>query len=299
MKKKNNPLLKSMWKSKWCYLAILPSVVFLCVFNLYPAISGIFRSLFRWKTKNYFSPVFCGLDNYVRLFQDDAFWQSFGILIIFLVVGHITSFGVNLPITYLIFRLKNTKLGKFFQSAFVIPMMIPAMVNSMYWRFFYQHGSGILDTILTYFGKEEWIRVWLADGKVTLPAILMVGFPFAGGFTMLILLSGLLNTDANMEEAALLDGAGSWSLFSRIYVPMIIPQYKILSILGLIAGIQAYGNQIMYTSGKYGTMVPAYYMYESAFVKGNYGYATAQGVVLFVIILVITMLQQKLIKTRD
>ena len=66
---------------------------------------------------------------------------------------------------------------------------------------------------------------------------------------------------------------------------MIVPQYKILTVLGMIAGIQAYGTQIMYTSGKYGTMVPAYFMYESAFVKGNYGYATAQGVVLFVIIL--------------
>lgn len=299
MSNQKGTLIKSVWKSKWCYAAIFPSIAFLCVFNLYPAFSGIVRSLFRWKTKNYFNPVFCGFDNYERLFQDEAFWQSFGILMIFLIVGHITSFGVNLPVTYLIFRLKNTKMGKFFQRAFVIPMMIPGMVTSMYWRFFYQHGSGILDSILTFFGREDLIRVWLADGKLTLPAVLLIGFPFAGGFTMLILLSGLLNADGNLEEAAVLDGANSWNLFTRIYVPMIIPQYKILTVLGMIAGIQSYGTQIMYTNGNYGTMVPAYYMYKSAFVNGNYGYATAQGVVLFVIILVVTILQQKLINTND
>lgn len=297
MKKKT--LVKSVWQSKWCYAALLPTLALLCVFDLYPVLTGIFRSLFRWKTKNYFSPVFCGLDNYVRLFQDAAFWKSFGILFIFLLSGFITSFAVNLPVTYLIFRLKSSKAGKFFQRAFVIPMMIPGMVNSMYWMFFYRHGSGLLDTILTLLGREDLIRIWLADGKITLPAILMIGFPFAGGFTMLILLSGLLNTDADLEEAAMLDGAGAWTVFSKIYLPQLVPQIKILSMLGMIAGIQSYGTQIMYTNGKYNTAVPAYYMYQSAFVNGNYGYATAMGVVLFVIIMIVTILQKKLIKTED
>ena len=296
---KKNTLIKSVWQSKWYYAALLPTIALLCIFDLYPVFTGIIRSLFRWKTKNYFSPVFCGLDNYVRLFRDTAFWKSFGILFVFLVTGFITSFAVNLPITYLIFRLKKTKAGKFFERAFVIPMMIPGMVNSMYWSFFYRHGSGLLDTILTLLGREDLIHVWLADSQLTLPAVLLIGFPFAGGFTMLILLSGLLNTDAAMEEAAMLDGAGAWSIFSRIYLPQLVPQIKILSILGMIAGIQAYGTQVIYTSGRYNTMVPAYYMYQSAFINGNYGYATAQGVVLFLIILTVTILQKKFIKTEE
>ena len=169
----------------------------------------------------------------------------------------------------------------------------------MYWSFFYRHGSGLLDTILTLLGRSDLIHVWLADNQLTLPAVLLIGFPFAGGFTMLILLSGLLNTDAAMEEAAMLDGAGAWSIFSRIYLPQLVPQIKILSILGMIAGIQAYGTQVIYTSGRYNTMVPAYYMYQSAFINGNYGYATAQGVVLFLIILTVTILQKKFIKTEE
>ena len=80
---------------------------------------------------------------------------------------------------------------------------------------------------------------------------------------------------------------------------MLVPQIKMLSILGMIGAIQDYGKQILFTNGRFDTTVPAYEMYKNAFVKGNYGYAAAQGVVLFVIILVITMLQQKFIKRAD
>lgn len=296
---KQDSLWKQIWKSKWCYVALLPSIAMLCIFCLYPAISGVFRSFYRWKTKNYFAPVFTGFDNYIKLFQDSEFWSSFLILAVFLVAGFITSFAVNLPITYLIFRMKDSKVGKFFQRAFVIPMMVPTMVVSMYWKFFYQHDTGVLDTILKFIGKEEWIRMWLGDDQITLIAVLLKGFPFAGGFTMLILLAGLLNIDSALEESAQIDGASSWQIFSKIYLPLLIPQIKVLSMLGMILGIQAYDTQIIFTSGRYNTMVPAYYMYKTAFVSGNYGYATTQGVILFIIIMAMTVFQNKVIKDKD
>ena len=292
-------LIRRIYEARWCYVALLPTIAMLCIFTLYPALSGVYRSFFRWKTKNYFNPVFDGLDQYIKLFGDEAFWESFGTLLIFLIAGFITSFAVNLPITYLIFRMKDSRSGKFFQRAFVVPMMIPGMVGTMYWRFFYQHGNGVLDTILNHLGLSSLSRIWLADNAVTLPAMLLKGFPFAGGFTMLVLLSGLLNIDAALEESAQMDGASPWRIFRSIYLPLLVPQIKVLSILGMIAGIQDFGTQLVFTSGRYGTMVPAYYMYKTAFVNGNYGYATAQGVVLFAIILVITLLQQKFIKRTD
>lgn len=292
-------LVRRIYEARWCYVALLPTIAMLCIFTLYPALSGVYRSFFRWKTKNYFNPVFDGWDQYVKLFGDEAFWESFGTLLIFLIAGFITSFAVNLPITYLIFRMKDSRSGKFFQRAFVVPMMIPGMVGTMYWRFFYQHGNGVLDTILNHLGLAHLSRIWLADNAVTLPAMLLKGFPFAGGFTMLILLSGLLNIDSALEESAQMDGASPWRIFRSIYLPLLLPQIKVLSILGMIAGIQDFGTQLVFTSGRYGTMVPAYYMYKTAFVNGNYGYATAQGVILFVLILTITLLQQKFIKRTD
>ena len=291
--------MRRVYEARWCYAALLPGIAMLCIFTLYPAMSGVYRSLFNWKTKNYFSPDYAGIEQYVKLLSDGDFWKSFGTLLIFLVAGFITSFAVNLPITYLIFRMKDSRCGKFFQRAFVVPMMVPGMVGTMYWRFFYQHGNGVLDTILNYAGLGHMSRIWLADNAVTLPAMLLKGFPFAGGFTMLILLSGLLNVDSALEESAQIDGASPWRIFGSIYLPLLVPQIKVLSILGMIAGIQDFGTQLVFTNGRYNTMVPAYFMYQSAFVNGNYGYATAQGVVLFVIILTITILQQKFIKRSD
>lgn len=294
----NKSLAKQMWKAKWCYIALVPTFAFLFIFTLYPAITGVYRSFFRWKTKNYFSPVFCGVDNYVRLFKDAEFWASFGVLLIFIVSGFIKTFGINLPATYMIFRLSEKK-SKFFQRAFVIPMVVPGMVGTMYWRFFYQHGTGVLDTILTYIGKEEWIHVWLAEEGITLWAVILRGFPWIGGFDMLIFLSGLMNVDPCLEEASKIDGANAWQIFTKVYLPLLIPQIKMLSVLGMIGAIQDYGAQIIFTQGRYGTMVPAYSMYKNAFVNGNFGYSTAQGVVLFIIILIVTILQQKYIKYAD
>jgi raffinose/stachyose/melibiose transport system permease protein len=292
-------LLQKLWRDKGCYLALLPTFAFLFVFTLYPAITGVYRSFFRWKTKNYFSPVFDGIDNYIKLFSDKEFWSSFGILLVFIVWGFINTFFINFPVTYLIYRLKDSKKGKFIQRAFVIPMMVPGMVGTMYWRFFYQHNTGVLDTILTFIGKEDWIKIWLADDRYTLLAMLFKGFPWIGGFGMLIFLAGFLNVDTALEEAARIDRANAWQIFKNIYLPLSIPQIKMMSILGMIGAIQNYGDQIIFTQGRYNTMVPAYAMYKNAFVNGNYGYSTAQGVILFVIILIVTILQQKFIKRAD
>lgn len=292
-------VFQKIWKAKGCYLGLIPTFIFLFVFSLYPSIEGLLRSFYKWKTANYFSPTFNGLDNYIRLFQDAEFWKGFGFLALLQVVGFIKTFLINLPCTYFIYRLIRERKGRFFQRAFVIPMMIPGMVSTMYWRFFFQHGDGILDSILTLIGLGEHGIIWLADKVWTVPAMIFTGFPWIGGLPMLILMAGMLNIDPTLEEAAKVDGANGVQIFFKIYFPLLIPQMKVLSILGIIAELQNCNMQLIYTSGNYGTMVPAYYMYESAFVKGNYGYAAAQGVVLFIIILFITMLQQKFIKKAD
>ena len=279
--KRKEGIRKKRLKEKWCYLGLLPTFLLLIVFQLYPAVDSLYRSLCRWKTSNYFSPEFDGFANYLRLAGDREFFGSFAVLFVFVLVGFITTFAVNMPVTYLVYRLGAGRIGRFFQRALVIPMMVPAMVLTMYWKFFFSNRDGILNTILIYLGKQDWCRIWLADHDLTLWCLQLIGFPFIGGFSFLILLSGFLNIDASLGEAAQLDGATAWDKFIRIDVPLIIPQMKILSILGMIAGVQAFSTQMIMTNGRYGTMVPGLLMYQTAFTKGNYGYASSMGVVLF------------------
>ena len=297
--KNKKSLIYKVYKARWCYIALLPTMLLLCIFKLYPAIEGIYYSMCNWKTRNYFSPVFSGLTNYKRLFGDAVFWGSFRTLLIFIIAGFITTFGVCMPASYLIHKLGSTRPGKFFQRAFVIPMMIPGMVTIMFWRFFYSYQDGILNTVLRLLGREDLIQIWLGDKRITIWALLFMNFPWIGGFSFLVLFAGFLNIDSSLEEAAELDGANAWKKFFLIDLPLVIPQIKILSILGMIAGIQSFNTQMIMTNGKFGTMVPGLYMYQTAFTDGNYGYASAMGVTLFGIILIITILQNKYVKKMD
>ncbi len=297
-KKKVN-LFKRIFRARWCYLGILPTVALLAVFRLYPAIDGILKSFFNWKKKNYFNPTFNGFDNYITLFQDAEFWRSFLNLGIVILAGFITTFVINLVATYLVYKLGNKRSGRFFQKAFVIPMMIPAMVGTMFWKFFYEYNDGLLNTILRGIGLENLATVWLGNTHTALASIIFTGFPWVGGFAFLILLAGFQGIDRSLGESADLDGANAFVKFWKIDLPLVIPQMKILSIMGMISGIQAYDMHMVLTQGQYGTMVPGLYMYQTAFTHGNYGYASAMGVFLFLIILIITILQNKFIVKAD
>ena len=136
--------------------------------------------------------------------------------------------------------------------------------------------------------------VWLGTNGIALIALLFVGFPFVGGFGYLIFLAAFQGIDKSIQEAAEVDGIGPVRRFFQIDLPMIKPQMMMLAMLQIITALQAYDNQLILTSGRYGTMVPGLDMYQTAFGGGNYGYATAMGVILFVIIFIATSLQNSL-----
>lgn len=292
-------MLSKIMKAKWCYIALLPTLLFLIIFMLYPAIDGIVKSTYDWTQANYFNPKFIGVDNYVKLFGDRVFWESFGVLLIFVAWGLLTTFGINMIISYLVCKLGNSFFGRFTQKAYVIPMMVPGMVSTLYWRFFYDYQNGILNKCLEMVGLGDYTAIWLGNDQTALLSVLFVGFPFVGGFSYLILLAGFQAVDRSLHEAADLEGITALKKFFKIDIPMVMPQIKILLILNMIGAIQQFATQMVMTNGRYGTMVPGLYMYQTAFSYGNYGYASAMGVVLFLIILIITIIQNKYVNQKS
>jgi raffinose/stachyose/melibiose transport system permease protein len=294
-------LWSSIFKARWIYAALVPSFLLLVVFNLYPAVDAIRKSFFFWKMSNYRNVRFVGLDNYLDLLQDAVFWKSFGTLAIFILWGFIVTFAILMPVTYLVYRLGDSRSGKWVQRLYVIPMMVPAMVIILFWRFFYDYQFGILNTVLKNIGLSEYVRVWLGEKATALPSLLFMGFPWVGGFGFLILLAGFQGIDTALHEAAKIDGATAMDQFFRIDIPLIIPQAKILIILGMIGGLQQYGTQMIMTRGgpDYSTTVPGLIMFDTAFKLQNFGYGATQGVALFVIILVITIINNKYIQGKE
>lgn len=299
MRKKS--LAARLFRAKWIYLALLLPFGFLAIFNVYPVFKAIYMSMTNWKLANFNNIKFVGFDNFVDVLQDDLFWKSCGNLLIFIVWGFVTTIFWMIPITYLVYRLGNGRLGKNIQRAYIIPMMVPGMVITLFWKFFYEPNFGMLNNILKMFNAPVTDYVWLGHETSALLSLLFMGFPWVGGFGFLVILAGFQGVDTTLHEAAEIDGTNAFQTFWKIDIPLIIPQIKILMMLGMINGIQQYTNQMIMTGGgpNYATYVPGLMMYKNAFSYGKLGYGSAIGVILFIMIMIITVIFNTKIKSAE
>ena len=300
-KQMKHSLVKRIFKARYIYLAMFPSIAFICIFNVYPILQALYMAFTDWKMNNFYNVNFVGFDNFAKVLSDPLFWKSCGNLLIFIVWGFINTMLWLMPITYLVYKLGTGKLGRFVQRAYIIPMMVPGMVITLFWRFFYETNFGMLNTILRMLGADGLTHVWLGEEMTALPALLFMGFPWIGGFGFLVLLAGFQGIDISLHEAAVIDGANAFRIFRKIDIPLIIPQMKILIMLGMINGIQQYTNQMIMTQGgpNYATYVPGLMMYKTAFTYGKLGYGAAIGVILFIIIMIFTVIFNTKIKSVD
>ena len=294
-------LPKQIFRAKWIYLALLPCTAFICIFMVYPLFTAFYVSFTDWRLNRFDNYRFIGFANYIKAFSDPLFWKSMWNMLIFILWGFFSTMLWLMPATYLVYKLGATRIGKLVQRAYIIPMMIPAMVVTLFWRFFYEPNFGMLNTVLRMIGAGHLTRVWLGEAALALSALLFMGFPWVGGFGFLVILAGFQGIDTSLHEAARIDGASAARIFREIDIPLIIPQLKILIVLGMIAGIQQYTNQMIMTQGgpNYATTVPGLLMYKNAFQYGNLGYGSSIGVILFILIMSFTVFANTKIKRLD
>jgi ABC-type sugar transport system permease subunit len=150
-------------------------------------------------------------------------------------------------------------------------------------------------------GLGEYAHSWLAEKSTSLWAIIFVGFPWVGAFQFLIYIGGLINIPAELYEAARMDGVSVRQRFRHIDLPMLRPQLALILFFTFIGSVQGYQNILLLTKGGPGfsTYVPAFQMYQKLAAEGQYGYASAIGVVLFFIVLAGTIINQTLIRKKQ
>ncbi len=291
-------------------LWILPALALLCVFCLYPVISAFYHSFTDWDGGIHAS--FIGVQNYVEIFGDRLFWISLLNVIILTVVGMIIGNAASIFLAELMYNLKS-RLSGVYRFLFVLPAMVPSIVVLLLWQKLILSGSssGVMNTILRLFGLPP--SEWFASKSVVVVfiSIFFYGFPWMGGTSFLIYLAGLNGIDPSIIEATKLDGLTTFGRVFRIDLPMITGQLKYFLVMGFIGGLQNYTMQYAITSGapgevigsmQSGTMVPGFYIYQlisGSSREGAYGYACAMGMVMFVIILAITIVNNKLVRSND
>lgn len=280
---------------------VLPMFIPLLIFSYYPPISGLYRSFFNWDGMG--NATWIGADNFIELWQDPVFLNGIPTMFTIMIPNLIKGICVPLIAAEMIYGLKSQKAKYAYRVAILLPMVAPGVVSTMLWKFIYDPASGIAVEILRFFGVigEREIINFLNDPNTVIPSIIFMGFPWIGGTSVLIYMSGLMSISTEVVEASMLDGCSTFKRILKIDIPQLMGQVRYFLIFGIIGGLQDYGVQMLLTQGGpgYTTYVPGYYMYVSAFTSQRMGYACAIGASMFVIIFAFTMVTNKFVKQGD
>ncbi len=297
---RNDSLWRQIWRGRMGYVMLVPTMVMLAVFMYYPAFLGLYRSMFEWAPG--LDADWVGLGNFVKLFtKDKVFQQSMGNMLQLSLWYVLSTIFVSLLVAILLHRMINQRLKFFFRFLTILPVIIPGIVLLMLWKFIYDSTVGPLNMLLIAVGLEEWTRAWLADPNTALYAVMLRNFPWVDGVAILILLAGLQVIPMEIIESARIDGATNWRILWSVEFPLITGQIKLLTVLTIMWGVQEFTAVFAMTQGGpiNKTMVPGMWMFWNAFSINKMGYASAIGVVLFLLTLVLTLINMKYISTQE
>ncbi|OZB91304.1 DUF5711 family protein [Paenibacillus sp. XY044] len=300
LKKRNRlAIFRQIWRSKYIYLGLAPTFILVFVFLYYPAFSGLFHSLYDWQPGG--RTTFVGLANFERMIHDPYVIKGMGNLVILIITGLIKAIIPALITAELIFHLRSKRLQYGFRTAFTASMVIPGVALLLIWQNLYDPNVGLINNVLELIGLGSWAHGWLGDPNTALWALIFIGFPFIGILQLLVFYAGLLSIPNELIESAKIDGANLWRIIRSIHLPLLSGQFKFLIILTLIGIIQDFNGIMIVTGGgpMDSTYVPALQMYYAATKFNDLGYASALGVSMFLVILAITVVNMKLIKTED
>ncbi len=273
----------------WAYLFLLPSLVAILTFDYWPLARTLFLST---QTTNLFGmPAgFIGLDNYTRMLDDPDFWRTLGTTVAFMLGSVATKLIVGLAIAVpLSYRVRGTSL---FRAAVLIPMAVSVAVAGLAFRALMTPSTGLLDVIVRSFGGDN--VGWLTSTDVALVSVIIVDAWVALGFTVLLLLAALDNVDADIYEAASLDGATTLRTLRSITLPLITPTLFFLIVTQSVQSLREFTVINVLTGGgpADSTKTLVLDIYDAAFGgTADYGAASARSIVLLLLILTLTAIQ--------
>jgi multiple sugar transport system permease protein len=258
---------------------------------------AIYISTFNWGIMGPTESV--GLDNYRKAFSDPIFLKAIrnSVKYAAIVVPIQTAIGLYLAL------LVNSKIkgSKFFRSAFYFPSIASsAAITTLF--IFLMAPDGVFNKVLQFFGIETSDLfnqgAWLSDSRTALYSIIGLNAWTTSGTMMLFYLANLQTVDSQFAEAAMVDGASRRQVFWYITMPLLKPAHLFVVATGMIGALQLYDQAILAGgadgSPDYSLMTVVLYIYNACFRKFEFGYASAIGVILFVIIFTLTLLQKSL-----
>lgn len=268
-----------------CYIFMLPAILGLLLFYLGPMIASFYLSFTSYDMLS--APRWIGLDNYQEMVDDQIFWKSLRVTVIYSGV----SVPLVLALALALALLLNQKFRGVtaFRTIYYLPTVMSGVAIATLWRWIFNADFGILNLLLEKVGIRG--PAWLASETWALPALIMTSLWTTGG-TMLIFLAGLQGIPSDLYEAAEIDGAGIWNRFRNITLPLISHVTFFNLVLGIIGALQVFAEAFVMTGGgpNNSTLLLSLYLYRNAFEYLQMGYASAIAWTTFMIVLALTLL---------
>jgi multiple sugar transport system permease protein len=284
----------------WAFLAV--PILFYTVIRFYPTLEAFWISTTNWNLLS--KPSSIGLANFTRLFVDPVFWQVFRNTTLYLLLGMPISLLLAFIIAYHLDRVRF--MHGFIRALYFLPFLTTAAAMAWVWRWFYQPVPiGLFNNLLAGFGIAQ--QPFLRSTTQALPAVLAPAIWAGLGFQIVIFMAGLRAIPATYYEAARIDGVSNWAILARITLPLLKPTIIFLVVFSSISFLRIFDQVYNMTSqtssdpgGPLNSTKPLVLMiYQTAFSSFDMGYAAAQTVVLFLVLLVVSLLQLRLLRDRQ
>lgn len=281
---------------KAAYLFIIPAVVLLAAFLLYPVLQTVRYAFTDYNIMRPDRIKFCGFNNFIELFQDKDFWIAVKNTLHFTIL--VVPFQTVLALALALLISSRRKGVSIFRAAYFSPQVTSMVVVAILWTVLYNSNpnSGLLNALLVNLGMEPC--GFLNDPKSAMNSIVFMSAWQGAGYQMMIFLAGLQGIPKDQYEAASIDGAGKIKSFLYVTLPGLKNVISYVIMITVIQAMKLFTQPYVMTKGgpQNATRTLVYYVYEQGFQKRNFGYACAVAAVFFVIVISLSVGMKKIIK---
>ena len=273
-------------------LFVAPPVILFLLFTLLPMIMAIGLSFTKYDVIN--PPRLVGLANFRKMIKDEFFWIALKNTCVYTLMY--VPAGLLLSLGAAMFLNADQKMVGLFRTLFYLPVLSSTVATATLWFWILNPQLGLLNGILELFGISG--KAWLYDSKLAMFSIVLMSLWAGFGGNMMIFLAGLKGIPPIYYEAAKIEGASKWQMFTKITMPSITKTTFLVSTMLIIGTFQVFDQAFVLTKGGPGnaTITIVYYIYNNGFKNLDMGYASSISLVLFAIILVMTVINSKINK---
>ncbi len=283
-------------KIRTAYLFIAPTIFFFSITFIYPGIYAIYLSLSKWAVTG--GSEFVGFAQYIDVLQDKMFWKAIKNTVVLTLMSVPATMVLALMVA-LIFKAASTfPLRNLFRAIYFLPVITSAVAVAFVWSWIYQPEIGLLNAFLKIFGVSK--QLWISGPKQVLPSLAIMNIWARLGFDMIIFWAGLQGIPEVYYEVARMDGAGPFTQFRKITLPLLNPQIVLVGVLEIIYALKIFDLVFVATSGGpvNSSRVVVMHIYDLAFSWNKMGEASVVAIYLFILIMAISIIQWNLVSKK-